>query len=429
MLHLKNKKIALFVALFGCSHLFLWAQVKDPDWTHFRGSKLDGISQEKGLPLSWDDSTGVAWKTAIDGLGWSSPVVLGNQVWLTTATEGGKEMRALCLDFNSGEFIHNVLVFKPDSLYRKHAINSYATPTSALEDGRVFVHFGRYGTACLDTRTGEVLWKRSDIQVEHVQGPGSSLLIYKDKLMVHLEGSDIQYILALDKKTGETIWKTERPKEVYDQLEYIGKKAYITPLILTVNGRDLMISNGAAVCIAYDPETGEEVWRIVQGEDSTISMPVQSEGKVYFYTGFVTPPEGRKYAELLAVDPDGQGDITSSNIVWRLKSPVLQLLTPIIVDGLLYTVDSNALLSCLDATSGKSLGSKKLKGKFYSSPVYADGHVYVSSIKGETLVFKAGTGLDLVAENRLEGEIWATPAVTGGAILMRTSNYLYKLAN
>lgn len=429
MLHLKNKRPFLFTILFGFTFCLLHAQDNRPEWTHFRGSNLNGISEETGLPLSWNDTTHIVWKTAIEGKGWSSPVVLGNQVWLTTATEGGLEMRVLCLDFASGEIIHNKVLFTPDSLYRKHAINSYATPTSALEDGKVYVHFGRYGTACLDARSGETIWKRSDIQVEHIQGPGSSLLIYRDKLIVHLEGSDLQYILALDKGTGKTIWQIERPKEVYDRLGYIGKKAYITPIIVHVNGRDLMISNGAAACIAYDPETGEEVWRIVQGEDSTISMPVQSEGMVYFYTGFVTPPDGKKYAELLAVDPNGKGDIASSNILWRLKSPVLQLLTPIVVDGLLYTVDSKAVLSCLDAKTGTSVWSKKLKGKFYSSPVFADGFVYVSSIKGETLVFKAGTELEQVSENKLEGEIWATPAVTGGAILMRTSDYVYKIAN
>lgn len=421
-----SKSVA--VVLLSLSLLNLNAQNPLPEWTHFRGSNLDGISTAKDLPLSWSDSAHIAWKTAIDGKGWSSPVVLGEQVWLTTATEGGLEMRALCLDFSSGEIIHNKLIFTPDSLYRIHAINSYATPTSAIEDGLVYVHFGRYGTACLDTRSGETIWKRTDMQCEHIQGPGSSLLIYKEKLIVHMEGSDIQYIVALDKSTGLTLWRTERPKEVYDQVDYIGKKAYITPIIVRVNGRDLMISNGAAACIAYDPETGEEVWRIVQGEDSTISMPVESNGLVYFYTGFVTTADNKKHADLLAVNPDGQGDIASTNIKWRLQSPVLQLLTPTIVNGRLYTVDSKGLLSCLEAETGATLWSTKLKGKFYSSPVYADGHMYISSIKGETLVFKEGREENLVSENRLEGEIWATPAVTGGAILMRTSKFLYKIS-
>ncbi len=413
----------ILLAFQGC----IRPQQTIPQWTHFRGSSLDGISAEKGLPVSWNDSIGILWKTEIGGKGWSSPVVLGNQAWLTTATGGGKELRAVCVDFQTGEILHDRVLFNPDSLFRIHAINSYATPTSAIEEGFVYVHFGRYGTACLDSGTGETVWVRTDMQCEHIQGPGSSLLLYKDKLIVHMEGSDIQYIVALNKRTGKTIWRTDRPKELYDPMDYIGKKAYITPIIIHVNGKDLMISNGSAACIAYDPVTGKEVWRIVQGDDSTIAMPVESNGIVYFFTSFVTDENGEKYAELLAVDPDGQGDIGTTNILWRQKAPILQLLTPVIRDGLLYTVDSKGLLSCMDAQTGDTVWSKKLKGKYHSSPVYAGGYIYINSTKGKTLVLKAGPELEIVSENTLEGEIWATPAFTGGAILMRTSKFLYKI--
>ena len=411
------------LSLFACTSS---APDQVPSWTHFRGSDLNGISEEK-LPVTWNDSTHIAWKTAFKGRGWSSPVVCGDQVWFTTATDGGKELRAVCLDFKTGEIEHDRVIFRPDTLYRKHSINTYATPTPAIEEDFVYVHFGRYGTACLDTRTGETVWKRSDMQCEHIQGPGSSLLIYKDKLIVHMEGSDIQYIVALDKRNGKTIWRTERPGELYDPLEYIGKKAYTTPIIVRVNGRDLMISNGSAACIAYDPETGEEVWRIVEGEDSTIAMPTESEGIVYFYTSFVTGESGEQYAELLAVDPDGSGDIGDTNVIWRIKSPILQLPSPVVWDGLLYTVDSKGVLHCLDAATGNNVWSKKMPGKFNSSPLIADSHLYVSSTRGITYVLKTGREPDVVAENRLEGEIWATPAMTGGAIIMRTSKYMYKI--
>jgi outer membrane protein assembly factor BamB len=252
--------------------------------------------------------------------------------------------------------------------------------------------------------------------------------LYGDKLIVHMEGADVQYLVALDKATGNTLWRTDRPRELYDLLEPIGKKAYITPIIIRVKGRDLLISNGSAVCIAYDPETGAEVWRVRQGEDSTISMPVESDGIVYFYTSYVADKTGGKYCELFAVDPDGKGDITDTNIVWRLKSPILQLPTPVVVDGLLYTVDSRSLLSCLDAKSGETVWSEKLKGKYNSSPVYAGGNLYLTSTQGNTIVFREGRQWQPVAENKLEGEIWATPAFTGGAIVIRTSQYLYKIA-
>ncbi len=264
-------------------------------------------------------------------------------------------------------------------------------------------------------------WNISRVRAHH-------LLIYKDKLIVHMEGSDMQYIVALDKKTGETLWKTDRPKELYDHLEYIGKKAYITPIIVKTNGRDLMISNGSAVCIAYDPETGQEVWRIVYGEDSTIAMPTEENGIVYYYTGFETDSAGERRTLLMAVDPDGEGDIQKTNILWSVETPILQLLTPLVKDGLLYTVDSRGDLLCLDTSNGSTLWSEGMKGKFHSSPVFCSGNLYFSSTRGYTYVLEAGREKKNISENKLEGEIWATPAIAGGAILIRTSKYLYKIA-
>jgi len=419
------KHLFLFLTLLGLVSLLNAQGVSS--WTHFRGSALNGMAPGTGFPLSWNDSTHVSWKTPIQGKGWSSPVVLGSQVWLTTASKEKKEMRAICVDLESGKEVHNRLLFTPEKLYRIHAINSYATPTPAIEEGRVYVHFGRYGTACLDTKTGESIWERTDLQCEHIQGPGSSLMLYKDKLIVHMEGTDVQQILALDKLTGKTLWITERPKDLYDAMPEIGKKAYITPIIIQVKGRALMISNGSTVCMAYDPETGEEVWRIRQGDDSTISMPVESKGMLFFYTSFVTGEDGKKYAELFAVDPDGQGDITDTHIRWRMKAPILQLSTPVVVDGYLYTVDSRAKFYKLRAKDGQVLWSEQLKGKYHSSPIYADGHIYLSSTKGETLVYSLGSEPELLSRNTLEGEIWTTPAMVESAILLRTSEFLYKL--
>jgi outer membrane protein assembly factor BamB len=398
-------------------------------WTHFRGNELNAIAENASYPDQWSDSINIDWKVEIPGRAWSSPVVYGDQIWCTSATKDGKAMFAECIDFNTGKETFHVDLFHPDSVFRIHAVNSYATPTPCIEENFVYVNFGRYGTACIETATGKVLWKRSDLQCDHIQGSGSSLFIYKDKLIVHMEGTDVQNIYALDKRTGKVIWKTQRPLEYYDDIPEIGRKAYITPIIVKVKGKDLLISNGSAVCIAYDPETGEEVWRIPQGEDSTISMPVYYDGWVYFYTSFVTPPEGQKYCELMAVDPDGKGDISETNIKWRVKSPMLQLLTPVIYDGLLYTIDAKSKLICMDVKTGNEIWSEQLKGKYNSSPVFADGKIYFCSTRGNTLVYKAGSERQFVAENELDGEIWATPVFLVGNILLRTSNYLYKISN
>ena len=397
------------------------------NWTHFRGTNLNGISDDEHVPITWNDSTNIIWKTGIQGKGWSSPVVFGDQVWVTSASENGKQMAGICLDFNTGKLIYNINLFHPDSTYPKHTINTYATPTPCIEDGFVYLNFGTYGTACVDTRNGKVIWKRTDLNCDHVQGPGSSPILYKDLIILHIEGVDVQYLVALNKQTGETVWKKDRPVELYEPLAPIGKKAYTTPIILNVNGEDLLISNGSAVCIAYNPLTGLEVWRIVEGEDSTIAMPFSEDGIVYFYPSFVTGPDGEKYAELLAVNPEGKGDVTKTNVIWRRKFPVLQLLTPLIKDGLIYTIDTKNTLYCLDAKTGQEVYSKKLKQKYNSSPVFAGGNIYFTSVKGETMILKAGNQLQILAENKLPGEVYATPAFLRNSILIRTESQLYRI--
>lgn len=408
--------------------LLVSVSAQDANWTHFRGSNLHGISTEVNVPVHWSDSIHIRWKTPVHGKGWSSPVIYGDQIWITSAEENGSGMYGICLDKSSGKILFDKKLMDPDTVFDKHSLNSYATPTPCIEAGFVFLHFGSYGTFCLKTEDASLVWKRTDFHCDHIQGPASSPILYKDLLILHYEGIDVQYIVALDKKNGRQVWKTDRPKECYDPLEPIGKKAYTTPLIIRVNGKDLLISNGSAVCIAYDPETGDEIWRIIHGEDSTIAMPFFENGIVYFYSSFITPPSGEKFAELFAVNPDGKGNIKETNVIWRYQSPILQLLTPLIKDGLIYTIDTRSNLICLDAKSGTIVWSEKMKGVFNSSPVYAGGHLYFSTIKGITVVIKEGRKPEFLAENKLKGEIWATPAILDKSIFIRTSDYLYRIS-
>jgi len=424
----KNKTVRTSFFLLILVFCLVSASGQD-NWTHFRGSNLNGISADSLVPVTWSDSTNIVWKTNIRGRGWSSPVVEGNQVWLTTATTDGKEMSGLCIDFTTGKMLYDILLFRQDSIYRKHPVNTYATPTPCIGEGFVYLNFGSSGTACVSTSDGKIVWKRDDLKVDHMQGTGSSPILYKDFLIVHYEGTDQQFIVAMNKRTGETVWRADRPREYYDPLQPVGKKAYVTPVVITVDGKDLLISNGSAVCNAYDVLTGQEVWRVVQGEDSTISMPVFEDGIVFFYTSFVTPAEGEKYAELMAVDPKGEGNITGTNILWRLKSPVLQLLTPLVKDGIIYTVDSKNNLLAIDARTGTTFYSLKLRNKYNSSPVYAGGRLYFSSVKGETVVLKAGRNPAVLAENHLHGEIFATPAIVRNSILIRNETTLYRIGS
>ena len=419
----KSKSFGLLILLFG----FVNAMSQENYWTQFRGTLLNGISEEKNLPVEWDDSTNVIWETRIEGKGWSSPVVYGDQIWVTTATTDGKKMFAVCVDFKTGNLLYNILLFSQDTIYKKHSVNTYATPTPCIEKGRVYLNFGSSGTACVSTENGLVLWKRDDLKCEHLQGPGSSPFLYKDLLILHFEGTLEQYIVALNKFDGKTIWRTDRPAVYYDPLGPVGKKAYSTPIVINLGGRDILISNGAAVSMAYDVTTGLEIWLIPQGEDSTIAMPITENGIVYFYTSCVTPAVGERYIELLAVDPSGSGDVSKSHVLWRIKSPIAQLLTPLIKSGVIYTIDTRNNLFGIDAKTGNLLFTKKLNSKYNSSPVYADGKVYFTSVKGETLVLKAGRALEILAQNSLSGEVYATPAIAKSSMIIRTATSLYRL--
>ncbi|MDP3001926.1 MAG: PQQ-binding-like beta-propeller repeat protein [Bacteroidales bacterium] len=414
-----------FVAfLFGSEQ----ASSQDKNWTHFRGSNLNGMAVTENIPLKWDDSS-IKWKTEIHDNGYSSPVVYNNQIWVTTAKSDGNELYAVCIDFQTGEIIYDIKVFTPDKVQRKHSINTYASPTPCIEKGFVYVHYGSMGTACINTANGSIVWKRNDFECKHVQGPASSPIIYKNLIILHFEGTDVRYIIALDKSNGKLIWRSDRPAEPYEPLTEIGRKAYTTPIIIKVKGRDMLISNGSAVCIAYDPNIGKEIWRVVDGAESTIAMPFTEKGVVFWYTGFTVDDDGTKFTELLAVNPDGNGDITGTNVLWKKRDELSQnqMLTPVIKDGLIYTVNTRNILMCIDAVTGEEIWSTHVTSNYNASPIYINGNIWFFSVKGEVLVIKAGRKYEGVAKNQMDSGIWATPAILRNSVIMRTQKYLYRI--
>jgi len=400
---------------------------QDNNWTHFRGSRLNGISNVETVPVKWSDDSGFMWKTEIHGKGWSSPVIYGNQIWLTTASDDGKELFVMCLDFRTGKIIHDIKLFTLTDVAGKHSLNSYATPTPCIEKGFVYAHFGSSGTACINTFSGAVVWTRTDLKCKHVQGPASSPVLYKNLLILHYEGTDVRFITSLDKSTGRTVWKTDRPEKPYEPLTVIGRKAYVTPLILNVKGKDLLISNGSAVCNAYDPETGQEIWSLVGGAESTIAMPFSENGIVYYYTGYMVDPDGTNYSDLMAVNPSGKGDITATNVIWKKRSGRLQLLTPVIKDGLIYTVDSNNNLMCIEASTGKEVWTSRMLANFNASPVFAADKIYFFSVRGDVVIIKPGRKFEIISQFRISNPVWATPAFLRNSIILRTDKYIGRI--
>ena len=425
-----SKSVILHSLLF-VFFLFAAKQVssQEKNWTQFRGSNLNGMAISENIPLKWDESV-IKWKTEIHDKGYSSPVVYNNQIWVTTATTDGKKLYAVCLDYQTGKIIYDLLVFTPEVVEGKHSLNTYASPTPCIEKDKVYVHYGSMGTACINTADGSIVWKRTDLKCKHVQGPASSPIIYKDMLILHFEGTDVRFIVALDKTNGQTIWRSDRPAEPYEPLQEIGRKAYITPIIVNVKGRDMLISDGSAVCIAYDPNTGREIWRVVDGAESTIAMPFTENGVVFWYAGYMVADDGSKYTNMLAVNPDGSGDITRTNVIWKKRDELSRnhSLTPVIKDGLIYTVNTFNKLMCIDAASGEEVWSKHLLSNYDASPIYINGNIWFFSVKGEVLTIKEGRKYEVIASNKMESGIWATPAVLRNSIIVRTQNYLYRIA-
>ncbi len=423
-------KSSLLFCFFFIAFLFGSEQAssQDNNWTHFRGSNLNGVAVTENIPLIWDESS-IKWKTQIHDNGYSSPVVYDNQIWVTTAKPDGKELYAVCINFQTGEIIYDIKVFTPDEVEGKHSLNTYASPTPCIEKGFVYVHYGSMGTACINTANGSIVWKRDDFKCKHVQGPASSPVIYKNLLILHFEGVDVRYIVALDKSNGKLIWRSDRPSEPYEPLTQIGRKAYLTPIIINVKGRDMLISNGSAVCIAYDPSTGKEIWRVVNGAESTIAMPFTEKGIVYWYAGYMVATDGTDYTELLAVNPDGTGDITRTNILWKKQDELSrnQCLTPVIKDGLIYTVNTRNILMCLDAATGEEIWSTHVTSNYDASPIYVNGNIWFFSVKGEVLAIKAGRKYEVVAHNQMDSGIWATPAILRNSVILRTQKYLYRI--
>lgn len=420
---------SLLISIFFSSILFYSCNSKDNNWTHFRGSGMNGIAENESIPLKWDSSA-FLWKTEIHDKGLSSPVVYKDQIWLTTGTPEGDKLWAVCLDFKTGKLIHDIRVFSPDEVERRHSVNTYATPTPCIEKGFVYVHYGSLGTACIKTKDGSIVWKRDDLKCRHIHGPGSSPILYKNLVILHFDGADERYIVALDKSTGKQVWRADRPIDVYEPLSMVGKLAYLTPIIINVKGRDMLISNGSAICQAFDPNTGKEIWRLVDGQETTIAMPFSENGVLYWYTGFNFADDGKTYTDLLAINPDGEGDLTNSkNIIWNKKDETAdnQMLSPIIKDGLIYTVTTKDTMMCIDAAIGKEVWSTRVKAGFNASPVYIDGNLWFFSIKGDILVIKSGREYEVVAQNQMESGIWATPAVLRNSMLLRVGSYLYRI--
>jgi len=397
--------------IYGLAIVVFAQLCRAEDWPQFRGPDGQGHSAERGLPLTWSETENIAWKASIPGLGWSSPAIQGDQIWLTTALEDGHSLHAICVDRNSGQIVHDVELFRKDDPGPIHDKNSHASPTPVIEGDRVYVHFGAHGTACLTT-DGQVFWKTEELKYNHRHGPGGSPALYGDLLIINCDGTDVQFVIALEKLTGQPRWRSERA----------GAQAYSTPLVIDVDGSEQLISVGGKQVIAYEPLTGDEIWRSRYADGySNVPRPVYDHGLVFVCSGYNTP-------EVYAIRPQGaRGDVTDTHVVWKLARGAPHNPSPLLVGDELYVVSDDGIATCLDARKGTSVWQKRLGGNFSASPVYADRRIYFLTEEGLTTVVAPGKAFKQLAANQIDGRTLASMAVSQGALYLRSADHLYRI--
>jgi outer membrane protein assembly factor BamB len=395
-------------------------------WRQFLGPKQDNIVLDAPkLPVTWDDSK-ARWATQIPGEGWSSPLVADGLIWMTSATEEGLSLRAIAVDYNTGALVHDVEVFKLEAAIPKHRRNSFASPTGILSGGRFYVHFGTSGTAAVDVKTGKVIWRQTDLKVDHQNGPGGSLTEFGDYLLIPCDGMDVQFEAAVNKTDGQIAWKSERSaKPLLETLAPDRRKAYGTPFLVKVGTQALSITTASTRLYALDPATGRERWFLNYGSGfSNVPLPATDGKRLLICTGFMKP-------ELWCIKLDAaEGDISESHILWKQdKVKAADQATPVIANGLVFMVSGSFAL-CLDLETGELLWRERLvmdKGDFAASPLVANGLVYFCDPAGTTTVVKAQSKYELVATNKLKDGFMASPAVVGNTLVLRTTSALYRI--
>ena len=407
-------------------------------WPQFRGPNGDGHSSATDLPLTWSETNNIRWKTAIHGKAWSSPVIWGDRIWMTSASEDGKELFAVCIDRDSGKILHDSKLFSVPNPQFCHKFNSYASPTPVIEGGRVYVTFGSPGTACLDSRTGKGLWERRDLECNHYRAAGSSPILHGNLLIMQFDGSDRQYIIALDKRTGKTIWRTNRSIDFKDlgpdgqpQAEGDFRKAFATPHLAEIAGKPTLISIGAKAAYAYDPASGQEIWRVEERQNHSASTrPLVGEGLVFIPTGWSS-------GQVLAIKPGKQGEVIDANaqsssghelqLAWKSRRNVPKKPSMLLKDGLLFMIDDGGIATCVEAKTGAEVWRERIGGNFSASPILADGRIYFCNEEGKTTIITAGRKFELLAENTLSDGFMASPAALDRALYLRTRTHLYRI--
>jgi outer membrane protein assembly factor BamB len=406
-------------------------------WPARNGPARDGIvpvAEVGRVPLEWNAESGknIAWRVALEGEGHSTPVIGGDLIWFTAATTDGKQMFVYGIDRHSGKILHHKRVFEnpaPEEL--GNPLNNYAAPSPVLEEDALYVHFGTYGTARIDPVTGEKVWERRDINARHYRGPGSSPIIHGDLLILTFDGIDQQYVTALDKKTGKSVWKTARTTD-YGDLDKDGhptrdgdmRKAYHTPAVFEIGGKEVLVSVGSRAAFGYEVKTGQQLWTIRHGGFNAAIPPIRLDDRLILNTG-----SERAHTLGVRIDEKMTGDITESHVLWDREKRNASEASPVLVNGILYQTTRGGIVSALDAKTGKDLWEDRMEGQHLPGPVVLGDKLLFSNDRGQTFLVRASPEkFELVGKNQLAEPITSSAVVADGAIFIRAKGALYKIS-
>jgi outer membrane protein assembly factor BamB len=409
------------VLLCVSSFLVVTLQAEQAQWPDFRGPGAQGQAMAVGLPTTWSVTSNIAWRRAIEGRAWSTPIVAEGKLFLTNAkpldaTGKSVALTAIALDPATGSQLWETEIFRidnPDAL-KMHKKNSHASPSPVYEDGKLYLHFSHHGSACIDV-AGKVIWNTQANSYAPVHGTGGSPQLVGDLMIFNADAKENPAVLALDKATGALRWRSER------QSNATRKFSFSTPLLIEVAGQPQVITAGSGFVQALDPKDGSEIWHVNYGQGySVVPRPIYAHGLIFVSSGY-------DKAVAYAIRPDGKGDVTASHVAWTLTKQVPLNPSMVVVGENLYMVSDAGLLSCVDAKTGRVHYSERILGPCSSSLLAAGDMIYAIDELGTTAVIKAGNTLQVVAKNILGEKTQASMATCENDLIIRTEQAVYRV--
>lgn len=410
------------------------APVQAENWPQFRGPGSRGLSSETGLPVKWGPQSNVVWKTPLPGPGHSSPIVWQDRIFLTVFRPGSGgagtvtrsiagllsmgvsvkgQLVVLCIDRTNGKVLWERAV-ATESIEDVHPTNSPASPTPVTDGKYVYVYFGSFGLVCFDF-DGRKIWEHRLGPFPNEWGSASSPILYNNMVILNCDTDGEDFLLAVDKMTGKTIWRAARRVT----------RSWPVPMMWSTEGRDQIVVSGSERVVAYDPSNGREIWTADGLSTWVIPTPVAAHGLLF------VAADGPGGDIIMALKPGGRGNITSSHVAWRYQRSAPYTASPIVVGEYLYTVKNGGIMTCLQAKTGQLVWQERLpaRGEYYASPVAVEGRIYVISEDGEVTVVAAKPTFEVVGTSRMQERTMASPAVSGGQIYIRTDSALWSVGN